>query len=82
MEDTKIDTSGPAFPWGDVHTGAGGMTLRDKFAERAMGTLLLLQPSDEGLKKFASRNPDGLVADYIAEKAYLMADAMLKARAA
>ena len=48
-----------------------GMTLRDYFAAKAMQALTLRLASKEGLIVFD---------DAVAESAYLMADAMLKAR--
>lgn len=64
------DNSGPAFPvlgeGGEWHA-ADGMTLRDYFAAKAMQGMILL------------RSYSG-TADQMAEEAYVMADAMLKAR--
>ena len=66
------ETGGPAFPNVTIKTengvdvwGESGMTLRDYFAAKAMQSLLTYEFSD-------------LQND--AEVAYLMADAMLKAR--
>ena len=64
------DTGGPAFP---VKTAMfdctqSGMTLRDYFAAKAMEGFLVCDT------KYASD------ADMIARDAYVMADAMLKAR--
>ncbi|HIE4193250.1 MULTISPECIES: hypothetical protein [Burkholderia] len=79
MNTTK-HTGGPAFPSttktyiaddGDtMHQGANGMTLRDYFAAKAM----------QGM----CAQPDtwGLMVPQIAERAYVMADAMLRARGA
>ena len=63
---SKINTGGPAFPWGHQ----SGMTLRDYFAARVLQGLLLDDSGD-----FSDRN-------WMAEKAYAFADAMLKAREA
>jgi hypothetical protein len=58
----------PAFPRDHAHDGHNGMTLRDYFAAKAMQGLLLDDNGD-----FSDRN-------WMAEKAYAFADAMLKAR--
>ena len=69
------DTGGPAFPTEVVNTNDGyihqGMTLRDYFAAKAMQGLVA---SDIEL------GPDQV--PHIVESAYIMADAMLKARTA
>lgn len=72
-------TGGPAFPTntktyeadnGDVvHIVAGGATLRDYFAARAMEAILLVS-YQQGWKE----------VDEVAEHAYRAADAMLAAR--
>ena len=61
-------TGGSAFPrkGGELHQG---MTLRDYFAAKAM----------QGLMSCSKWN-DHVRPDSIAEEAYIMADAMLKAR--
>ncbi|EKN4025330.1 hypothetical protein NUA08_004364 [Yersinia enterocolitica] len=67
----EIETGGPAFPWcGDLndtpHIGLG-MQLRDYMAAKYM----------QGV----SANPERLYRnDDLAEEAYQMADAMIKAR--
>jgi hypothetical protein len=63
------DTGGPAFPATNHHGHKlEGMTLRDYFAAKAMQGVL-------------SRPTAGLLhAEGIAPAAYMMADAMLKAR--
>lgn len=69
----KGDNGGPAFPREDYQCngadgslGQEGMSMRDYFAAKAMqSTTLALSPSNQKL---------------IAEAAYSMADAMLKAR--
>ena len=62
------DTGGPAFP---AHPSAlgdhDGMTLRDYFAAKAMQALLTRRPLSGG---------------EVARDAYIIADAMLKAREA
>ncbi len=67
-------TGGYAFPHTIEHLHqpvTAGMTLRDYFAAKAMQALTLRLASKEGLIVFD---------DAVAESAYLMADAMLKAR--
>jgi hypothetical protein len=62
-----------AFPWtaddGEKIQGERGMTLRDYFAAKAMQTML-------------GWDNDHTIWDSYAEDAYMMADAMLKAREA
>jgi hypothetical protein len=72
---SAIDRSEPAFPkapneWEPA--GKDGMTLRDYFAARSMHAIL------------AEAVGEWVPADYdqVAARAYRMADAMLKARAA
>ncbi|OMG85419.1 hypothetical protein [Achromobacter xylosoxidans] len=78
----KINDGGPAFP--NVPEGAGsrwadwdmGMTLRDYFAAKAMqGWLSSYGPDD----KHPATAGD---ADFVAQRSYAMADAMLAARGA
>lgn len=67
----KINDGGPAFPVSDLGAhGQFGMTLRDYFAAKAM----------QGI----CAHPDtwGLTVPQITERAYLVADAMLRARGA
>ena len=60
------NTGGPAFPCPTISIGQHqGMTLRDYFAAKAMEGLLA---------------NDNIDAQQIAKAAYIMADAMLKAR--
>ena len=66
----NTNTGGPAFPTGTGVTPYNpGMTLRDYFAAKAM------QGMCAGLKS-------GDKVEHLPAFAYLMADAMLKARAA
>ena len=67
------DTTPPAYvEWLTRHGGfAKDMTLRDHFAAEAMQALTLRLASKEGLIVFD---------DAVAQAAYAMADAMLKAR--
>jgi hypothetical protein len=61
------DTGGPAFPHSRLGSDADGMTLRDYLAAKAMQTLLTRRPLSGG---------------EVAVDAYIIADAMLKARQA
>jgi hypothetical protein len=68
------DTGGPAFPESGPRgqaVGGEGMTLRDYFAAKAMQSLV----DDRYLDRSKAS-----VQDNIAQLAYQMADAMLKAR--
>ena len=70
-----MNTGGPAFPVQSVYiedqeTNSRGMTLRDYFAAKAMQAIT---PS------FANANILN-PAEFISDKAYALADAMLKAR--
>lgn len=66
------DKNEPAFPnprwegWGEPQQG---MTLRDYFAAKAMQGLIA-----------SPHMPDAFNVQPVADKAYMMADAMLKAR--
>ena len=82
-EQMKSNTSGPAFPMSGFDMRHGqpvqavyqhGMTLRDYFAAKAMHGWLSTYPTDHG--------PEEVYEDGVAEFAYRMADAMLKAREA
>ena len=59
------NTGGPAFPFKGAINDSSGMTLRDYFAAKAMQGLCA---------------NGGVVADDMAKAAYILADAMLKAR--
>lgn len=61
-----------AFPVG--YNGHEGMTLRDYFASAAMQGILAGSGEEDGFVRYD--------ADALAEQVYVMADAMLKARAA
>ena len=67
---TDKDTGGPAFPRAGDFNPQIGMTLRDYFAAKAMQAIT---PS------FANANILN-PAEFISDKAYALADAMLKAR--
>lgn len=64
------DDGGPAFPVPDGAESMPGMTLRDHFAGMAMQGLI------------CDPHPQCSLPSEVAETAYLMADAMLKARKA
>jgi len=68
------DTGGPAFPApaGVSHITEQGMTLRDYFAAKCMQGILAGSGDEDGFVSYD--------ADALAEQAYVMADAMLKAR--
>ncbi len=66
------DTSGPAFPsprWEGWGSPQEGMTLRDYFAAKVMQGSI----AKDGM-------PRGDTKQFLADQAYEMADAMLKAR--
>ena len=77
------DTGGPAFPHTVEYKGAdcggvvphGGMTLRDYFAAKAMQSAYLHFSAEAEVTKHWT-------TEGLAESAYAMADAMLKARTA
>ena len=78
---SNTNTGGPAFPnegfngWGEPQQG---MTLRDYFAAKAMA--IMWDAYDKGY--CGLNNNDAPNTEIIAEGAYQMADAMLKAREA
>ena len=76
---SNTNTGGPAFPFpaytypnGEINHGEGGMTLRDYFAAKAMQGLIT--------SASLSRTESWYDEERVAESAYKMADAMLKAR--
>ena len=80
MSDTRIDDGGPAFPhshdWGWSEktkryeaAGQPGMTLRDWFAGQALASMTVAPDYSKGPCNAA-----------MAERAYVIADAMLSAR--
>jgi len=79
------ETGGTAFPYSGVHKGKAeniivdsqGMTLRDYFAAKAMQAFIAGAMSDG--TAFSPKSGDH---DTAAEVAYLIADAMLRAREA
>ncbi|MEH2922388.1 hypothetical protein ACFFL1_05995 [Samsonia erythrinae] len=76
-------TGGPAFPYSGVHKGDNenyiidnhGMTLRDYFAREALGLCFAQYLNHAEVEGFSEGWREGVASD-----AYLMADAMLKAR--
>ena len=82
---SNTDTGGPAFPHTVEYKGSecggvvphGGMTLRDYFAAKAMA--IMWDAYDKGY--CGLNNNDAPNVEIIAEGAYKLADAMLKARA-
>jgi hypothetical protein len=69
-------TGGPAFPVADDASDMPGMTLRDYFAAKAMPATMA--EFEDGWKQHAYESETFL--QWAAERAYAMADAMLKAR--
>jgi hypothetical protein len=63
-----MDNTPTAFPWTHDNITCTGMTLRDYFAAKAMQSLIIVYTDDKNI-----------VAEY-AQRAYEIADAMLKAR--
>jgi hypothetical protein len=75
---STIDDGGPAFPVGSGGwRDPTGMSLRDYFAAKAMRLSF-----EKAIHNWKQDGVDDLTvdSDYIAEKAYLLADAMLAAR--
>ena len=79
------NTGGPAFPrpasetqQHGMHSPQNGMTLRDYFAAKAMQEILASQYEDGIYVGDADNDSEHLCA----RSAYIMADAMLKARKA
>jgi hypothetical protein len=71
-------TGGPAFPALDARTTLSGMSLRDYFAAKAMQSILRAYQNvfdDE-----TGRDDEPTFPELLAKDAYVMADAMLKAR--
>jgi hypothetical protein len=84
---SDINDGGPAFPqlctaWNDdahkyeLSMSLDGMSLRDYFAAKAM------QPLTRTVQKNGKTGPDAGDDDFVwvARRAYMLADAMLKAR--
>lgn len=73
MTDKDINKGGPAFPFG---TAFAGMTLRDYFAAQALTGAQVWDAVLNGKNAMLA----GGGTDKLAEIAYAVADAMLKAR--
>jgi|LakMenEpi03Aug12_release.lakeMendotaPanAssembly.Ray.scaffolds.fasta_scaffold908203_2 hypothetical protein len=70
------ETGGPAFPTPAHNLQNDGMTLRDYFAANAMQGLISCPDWRDGAGEDVGMD----ASDYTASVAYMMADAMLKAR--
>ena len=72
------ETGGPAFPGlhpsKECHYQDAGMTLRDYFAGKAMQGMLAANGDSNGHLEYEAKT--------VAANAYILADAMLKARGA
>jgi hypothetical protein len=86
---SKINDGGPAFPRpsdpcpciGD--TGHSGMSLRDWFAGQALAGMIAPMIAADPVAIQRAADTDGFVGrfpDYVANRAYEQADAMLAAR--
>jgi len=78
------DTGGPAFPQPLIRQlcgsgELGGMTLRDYFAAKAMQSILLHYDAATSFEEDEVNDSEGMPS-LIAVDAYIMADAMLKAK--
>lgn len=74
----NTDDGGPAFPIRNEYGLVNGISVRDYFAARALPQAI----AHERDVRAAMIAPDGFRFDAVAEAAYLMADAMLRAREA
>lgn len=84
---SKRDDGGAAFPQDTGHgtpCGGEGMTLRDYFAAKAMAALIDGYDYEAREKSITKADRTGFDdnphASQLAEEAYIVADAMLKAR--
>ena len=78
--DDATNSRAPAFPTTEEHgfnNGEPGMTLRDYFAAKAMHMVF-----EKAIHNWKQDGEEDLKIDFefVAESAYLMADAMLKAK--
>ena len=73
------DDGGPAFPRPGDFNPQIGMTLRDYFAAKAMQSILRHYDAVTSFEEDEVNDPEGMPS-LIAKDAYIMADAMLKAR--
>ena len=76
MSDYK-NTGAAAFPQPENYS-APGMTLRDYFAAKAMESIIGAVLMDGNRTEYSISNPR--IHEFIAQDAYHLADAMLKAR--
>ena len=80
MSENKTPTDGgAAFPVAHSYLIQPGMTLRDYFAAKAMQIILENYDLADSFAEGEVRDPEGMPT-LIAADAYVMADAMLKAR--
>ena len=79
MTNESKDTGGPAFPRPGDFNPQTGMTLRDYFAAKAMQSILRGYDAVSSFEDEEVNDPEGM-PKLIAKDAYIMADAMLKAR--
>lgn len=76
------DTGGPAFPHPDyLAQGWQGMTVRDYFAAKAMAAMTSDYERVASIARESQRQGHTYAAE-VALQAYVLADAMLKAREA
>lgn len=71
-------TGGSAFPVTDDAADVPGMTLRDYFAAKAMQSIL--PQYEDVFDDKTGDDGDPTIPELLAKDAYIMADAMLKAR--
>ena len=78
------DNGEPAFPHSRLGSDADGMTLRDYFAAKAMQGLMAMERASEFVDDEGYESEDRgtlfVHTDFLAKEAYMIADAMLKAR--
>lgn len=79
MTNESKETGGPAFPRPGDFNPQTGMTLRDYFAAMAMQSILRGYDVVSSFEDEEVNDPEGM-PKLIAKDAYIMADAMLKAR--
>lgn len=79
MTNESKETGGPAFPRPGDFNPQTGMTLRDYFAAKAMQSILRGYDAVSSFEDEEVNDPEGM-PKLIAKDAYIMADAMLKAR--
>jgi hypothetical protein len=77
---SAVNTGGPAFPRPGDFNAQTGMTLRDYFAAKAMQAMI----TNDVIHSFTMReaNKVGIPEEFaLAQMSFMVADAMLKARA-